>query len=165
MSGRDKQPAHQVVIGLGSNIEPKKNLQKAFQALQKNTQVLQTSGIWQNPAVGSDGPDYLNAAVLVSTDMELNTLKSHVLREIEQELDRVRLSDKNADRTIDLDILIVDGIPLDEELWTRAHVSVPASQVAPAVRHPDSGEKLQEAARRLLPDRHFILRSDLSFGR
>jgi 7,8-dihydro-6-hydroxymethylpterin-pyrophosphokinase len=87
-----------------------------------------------------------------------------VLCRIEQKLDRVRRSDKNADRTIDLDILIVDGIPLDEELWTRAHVSVPAAEVSPAVRHPDSGEKLQEAARRLLPAHDFKLLSDLSLG-
>jgi 2-amino-4-hydroxy-6-hydroxymethyldihydropteridine diphosphokinase len=164
LSGQDKHPPHQVVIGLGSNIDPEKNLREAFRALQKHTQVLKSSGVWQNPAVGSDGPDYLNAAVLVSTAMDLNSLKSQVLCRIEQKLDRVRRSDKNADRTIDLDILIVDGIPLDEELWTRAHVSVPAAEVAPAVRHPDSGEKLQEAARRLLPAHDFKLLSDLSLG-
>jgi len=157
-----KLPAHRVVIGLGSNIDPENNLLQAFRELKKRTEILKSSGVWQNPAVGSEGPDYLNAAVLVSTTLDLNSLKTRLLWTIEKDLDRVRRADKNADRTIDLDILIVDGVPLDEELWTRAHVSVPAAQVAPHVRHPETGETLQEAARRLLPERNFNLRSDLA---
>ena len=63
---------------------------------------------WETQAVGSPGPNFLNTAVKITTGLEMSALKLSVLRSVEQELGRVRTSDKNAPRTIDLDIIVFD---------------------------------------------------------
>lgn len=152
---------HSVLIGVGSNIEPVKNIRHAMALLAKKVEIQSCSRVWQNPAVGSDGPDYLNAAVFVHSQLDLEEMKSALLRPLEASLDRQRTEDKNADRTIDLDILIYDGQSLDEELWTQPHVSIPSAELMPDFRHPETGETLSEAAARLRPENDFLLRSDL----
>ncbi len=54
----------------------------------------------------TDQPNFLNAAVLIETDLTAAELKEQVLQVIERELGRVRTADKNAPRTIDLDIAL-----------------------------------------------------------
>lgn len=162
MNAPDNPGSNRIVIGLGSNINPEDNLKRALQHLSNSATIQSCSGVWQNPAVGSSGPDYLNAAVLITTELSPAILKDRVLCRIEQDLERVRKEDKNADRTIDLDILAVNGIPLDGELWTRPHVSVPAAEVAPELENTETGERLADAARRLHPERDFNLRPDLN---
>ncbi len=149
MSGpNDSQPLR-VLIGLGSNLDPENNIRKALEMLSNLTDLLETSSIWQTPAVGSTGPDYLNAAALIETDLALSDLKEKVLLEIETRLGRVRTADKYSDRTIDLDVLIYDGAEIDPDLWTLAHVAVPASQIFPEFINPATGESLESAGQRL----------------
>lgn len=161
MYGPNSRSIHTAVIGLGSNIQPEVHLLQAAQRLSEHVEICEVSQIYQNPAQGSDGPDYLNAALLIRTALSKLELKEKILCRIEEDLDRQRSKDKNADRTIDLDILCFDGLCLDEELWSRAHVSVPAAEVAPHLQNPSNGEKIQEAAHRLLPDQGFFPRDDL----
>lgn len=161
MSAPKTNKKHTALIGIGSNINPEKNLQKAISFLAQEVDICSCSQVWQNPAVGSDGPDYLNAAITIHSDYGLEELKTKLLLPLEARLDRVRTENKNADRTIDLDILIFDGTSLDHELWTQAHVSIPSAELMPNFRHPQSGERLKEAAKRLKPDDKFWLRDDL----
>lgn len=165
MTAAANQNPNQFVIGLGSNLDPEINLTSAVDQLAKKTKILAWSSVWQNPAVGSDGPDYLNAALQIETPLTLKQLKFQILCPLEKDLDRQRTEDKYSDRTIDLDILSFNGEGLDQELWTRAHVAVPAAEVAPRLVNPVSGETLQEAARRLLPEHNFTRRKDLSLNR
>jgi len=152
---------HIALIGIGSNIDPEKNIPKAVNLLAHDVDIEACSRVWQNPAIGSDGPDYLNAAITIRSSHQLQDLKHRLLLPLESRLDRVRKTNKNADRTIDLDILIFDGQALDEELWTQAHVSVPCAELMPEFKHPETGESLRQAAARLFPEDHFSLREDL----
>ncbi len=102
-------------------------------------------------------PGFLNAAAEIVTRSGPRELKHTILRRIEEELGRVRTQDRNAPRTIDLDIAIFgelvveeDGLVLpDPEILTRAHVAVPLADLAPEWRHPADGRLLREIARGL----------------
>jgi len=150
------------LIGLGSNLNPHQNMSEALNLLEKQVAIRNVSPIYQSPAVGSDGPDYLNSAVLIETDSSLDLLRKKILKPIENQLQRVRSSDKYMDRTIDLDVLLFNQTVIDPEIWTQAHVAVPASDVLPEFKNPNTGEILSQTAKRLLPGMNIQIRSDLS---
>ena len=66
---------HLVIIGLGSNISPAENLKSALYLLGQYAPIEAISGVWHTRAVGSKGPDFLNAAVLISTPLSYNELR------------------------------------------------------------------------------------------
>ena len=155
---------HQVVIGLGSNISPAENLKSALYLLGQFAPINAISEVWQTSAIGSKGPDFLNAAVLISTPLSIDELRNQVLRPIENLLGRVRTKDSNAPRTIDLDILIVDGELIDQDLWKYAHVCVPVSQLFPDFYNPKTGEHIKIIADRLIKS-DSIKRTSLELNR
>jgi 2-amino-4-hydroxy-6-hydroxymethyldihydropteridine diphosphokinase len=154
LKDQTEKQAFQVLIGLGSNIQPEKNIPAALELLNSKTQILSVSSIWRSEAVGSSGPDYLNAAVIVSTNLSLRRLRKDLLTKIESELGRIRSENKYMDRTIDLDILVYDTRIIESELWTQAHVAVPSSELMPDFKNPETGESLIEASQRLSAQTH-----------
>lgn len=161
MSGHNNEQPGLILIGIGSNLDPETNIPKALKLLSAQVSVLQVASIWQTSAVGSEGPDYLNSAVLIESHLTQEKLKSLILTKIEKELGRVRSIDKYVDRTIDLDILMVDGTCLDEDLWSRAHVAVPAAEIYPDCINLQSGETLLQVSRRLRSGENIIKKIDL----
>lgn len=151
------------LIGVGSNIKPVENIQSALELLSGKVAISRIASIWQTPAVGSQGPDYLNTAILISNPPRQDELKNEVLLKVEETLGRVRTANKNADRTIDLDVLIYKGNCLDDDLWTQAHIAIPAAELLPAYVNLDTGENLSALSERLRESVKFILRSDLEF--
>ncbi len=147
-------------VALGSNIDPEENLRAAVALLREHDDVtvVRTSPVYETAPVGSVGQaKFLNAAVLLMTYLSPRDLKGNVLSEIEQMLGRVRTSDKNAPRTIDLDIALFNydvfemglrHVP-DPDLQRYAHVAVPVADLAPYYVHPETGETLAEIAARL----------------
>jgi 2-amino-4-hydroxy-6-hydroxymethyldihydropteridine diphosphokinase len=104
------------------------------------------SGVWQTRSVGSPGPDFLNAAALITTQSSAEDLRSNILRPIENLLGRIRTNDPNSPRTIDLDILIYDEQLLDDDLWNYAHMAVPVAEILPAFIDPISGKNANTIA-------------------
>jgi len=151
----DKSTSKVVLIGLGSNLDPEKNIRSALFLLEKQLTLLGRASIWRTPPIGSSGPDYLNTAVLAETQLTLDQLKSDVLLEIEDYLGRIRVADKYADRTLDLDILIYAGRVIDNDIWTQPHLTVPAAELLPTLINQQTGETLSQAAERLLPGTQF----------
>ncbi len=98
----------QAVIGLGSNLaNPQQQLQQALQHLHSHPhmQVLQLSSFYRSAPMGpQDQPDYLNAAVKISTRLSPHELLV-ALQQIEQLQGRERKQRWGA-RTLDLDILL-----------------------------------------------------------
>lgn len=152
MSGVIQASDHKFIIGLGSNISPADNLSSAVYLLGQFAPIKAISDVWQTRPVGSKGPDFLNAAILITTPLSRTELRYQVLRPIENLLGRVRTKDPNAARTIDLDILIIDGDVIDQDLWNYAHISVPVSQLVPGFCNNETGETLAEIADRLIND-------------
>ncbi len=155
------QEIHQVYIGLGSNIAPETNLVKAIEMLRQHLPVEAISRAWETPAVGSSGPNFINAVAQVKTPLTPGLLKSLVLRRIEVQLGRVRTANKNAPRTIDLDILVFDGQLMDPKVWTHAFVAVPLSELLPGYTHPNTRQTLAEVATRLSAETPVKLRGDV----
>jgi len=138
-----------IALLLGSNIAPEANLRAAYQELSRRCRVLKTSQIWESPAVGGEGQDYLNMAVLILSEQDPFELKYEVLRPIETTLGRVRSADKFAARTIDIDVVAEAGQALDPGLGNYAYAAVPVSEILPELILPPSGEPLKTAAERL----------------
>jgi 2-amino-4-hydroxy-6-hydroxymethyldihydropteridine diphosphokinase len=141
-------PQHQVCLLLGSNIQPERNLPLAVQQLGEILTVLRASSVWESPAVGARGPNFLNAALLCLTSFSPEALKWQVLRPLEARLGRVRNKDKNAPRPIDFDIITVDGQLYDPLVWQYSFRAVPVAELLPEIRSV-TGERLAEAAKRL----------------
>jgi 2-amino-4-hydroxy-6-hydroxymethyldihydropteridine diphosphokinase len=157
------QATHQACLLLGSNIRAEENLLQAVRGLQGRVDVLRASSVWETAAVGSDGPNFLNLALLVSTFLDAAGLKQDVLRPLEAALGRVRSVDKNAARPIDLDIIVFDGKPVDDLLWKHAYRAVPVSELLPELSS-DGGETLVQAAARLAAGERVNRRADLSYA-
>jgi 2-amino-4-hydroxy-6-hydroxymethyldihydropteridine diphosphokinase len=119
---------------------------------------------WESPAVGSRGPNFLNTAATIRTQLPPELLKSLVLRRIERELGRVRTANKNAPRTIDLDILVYEERVLDPKVWTEAFVAVPLAELLPDLQHPLTGESLVQVATRLAALTPLKLRPEVPAG-
>ena len=149
----------EALVGLGSNLEPHRHLPAAVRHLADRLEVRRVSSAWATPAVGPPGqPAFLNAGVLVETDLPPARLKRDVLRDVERSLGRIRPADRFAPRTIDLDLVLyraADGaggadLVLDPDLRRHAHLAVPAAELLPDWVHPDTGEPLARLAERLL---------------
>jgi len=137
---------HQAYLSLGSNIQPEINLPKAIDLLSKRGTILKVSSVWETEAVGSNGPNFLNACVLFSTPLTYPELKDQITRPIEDLLGRKRTEDKNAPRTIDIDIVLFDDQSRNDKYWTLAFVVIPLAEIYPGFRNPLAHEPLTETA-------------------
>ena len=152
----------QAYISLGSNIDPRENILAAMKLLRQAVTVNAFSTIWETEAIGSAGPRFLNAAAWVSTPLGVDGLKSNVLAKIEQNLGRVRTADKNAPRTIDLDIIIYDEQVLDPNLWKRDFLAIPIAELRPDLEVPGEGITLNQVAQSLRTSSTAVPRLDLT---
>ena len=110
---------HEVVIGLGSNIDPEVNLEQAVLELKSRFRVSKRSQWTQTKPIGiQDQPDFYNGALLMETELEQQSLKKE-LKQIEDILGRDRSLPKFGPRTIDLDILIWNKKVVDEDYYER----------------------------------------------
>lgn len=151
-----------IYLGLGSNIDPETNLPAAVACLREHLDVVAVSSAWQTPAVGSSGPDYLNAVVAIRTSLPPEAIKQDIIDYIESELGRVRTGDKYADRTIDIDILAVDSEPYDDEIWQHAHAAVPLAELKPDIVNEETGERLEDVAGRMREEERIRLRGEIA---
>ncbi|MCH7662678.1 MAG: 2-amino-4-hydroxy-6-hydroxymethyldihydropteridine diphosphokinase [Chloroflexi bacterium] len=145
----DNKKLREYYLSLGSNIEPHINLPKAFARLKAYGTIERYSSIWKSDPVGSLGPDFLNAVVLFLYPLEPSKLRNQVLRNIETQLKRVRTADKNAPRTIDIDILICDDEEIDASIWDLAHLAAPLAEIYPELLYSPTGKSITEIALRL----------------
>jgi len=151
---------HQVCLLLGSNIQPEENILLAVEHLKNSVHILKISSVWQSPSVGFAGPDFLNLALLAATPLTSVELKEQVLRPLEDRLGRVRTVDKNAPRTMDIDIILFDGVELDLILWQYAFRAVPVAELLTEYRSK-SGSLLKDAAAELSKDTPLRPRPDV----
>lgn len=141
----------EAVILLGSNIDPARNIRLGALELKAHLSVIKASSVWLTPAVGTTGPDFYNAAVTCTTDLDADSIKFTILRPIEEKLGRVRTTDKYAPRTIDLDVIILNNQVLDKRLWKTAFMFLPIAEITPDFPHPDGSVTLAQIASRLAP--------------
>ncbi len=170
-----------VLITLGSNIAPERNLSRAVTLLRQNyhlrvralSRLYESAPIGATGAIALDQPPFLNAAALLESDGYYGplALKFHVLRFIELLLGRRRSADKYAPRPIDLDLALYGDCILnspyltlpDPDILTRAHVAVPLADVAADWPHPLTGQPLAEIAAALAGTAEIRVRDDFAW--
>ena len=149
---------NRVFLSLGSNIDPERNMPRAVRRLAKRCHLLAVSPVYETDPVGVQrGPRFLNAAALIETELDPRLLKDQVLLVIEDDLGRRRTQNKNAPRTIDIDIALYNDQILqvgprhvpDPDILEHAHIAVPLADLAPDMRHPETGQTLLEISRSL----------------
>ena len=92
-------------LSLGSNIEPKKNLDLAIGALGKILDEMNCSAIYQTKAEGFEGEDFLNLVISGNSSLSFKSLNKK-LKSIEDIADRDREAPKFSARTLDIDIVL-----------------------------------------------------------
>lgn len=163
MSEAETINEHLIYLGLGSNIKPQENIVQALFLLRQFANLEKASSVWETPSVGfPDGPNFLNAVVLIRSNFALPQLKTKVIHQIESQLGRQRTANKNAPRPIDLDVLIFDERIVDEEIWNQIHWAMPLSELIPDLVHPAGGENLATIAQKLSTSTPIRRRTDIN---
>lgn len=144
---------YEVVLLLGSNIEPATHVPKALRLIEERFALVDVSATLESPAVGGAGeaPDFWNVAARVRTDLPYRALRL-ACRRIEEACGRRRTADRFAPRTMDIDVVFADpalcatsaGAVPDPELLAHAHLLVPTAGVWPDAVHPDTGRTLAD---------------------
>ncbi len=142
-------PLHKVILSIGSNIAPEKNLKLAISALRLKGQILAVSSAWESKAIGGSAPNYLNACLIFLTPLSIEQVRENIIRHIEAKLGRERRGDKFAPRPIDIDIVMFDEEMFKLEYWNRAFLLVPLAQIAPNLINPLANETVQQSARKI----------------
>jgi 2-amino-4-hydroxy-6-hydroxymethyldihydropteridine diphosphokinase len=110
---------HVCIIGIGSNINPEKNIAEALRILGQENEISKISGFIKTTPIGiSDQPEFLNGAAKVLTDKRKDIFKKY-LKEVEDQLKRDRTAQKYGPRSIDLDIVVWDGEIVDNDYYLR----------------------------------------------
>lgn len=137
-------------VGLGANLGDRAaTLTRAIELLggRPGIEVVAVSSFRETDPVGYlDQPPFLNGAVAIDTSLDPEALLATLL-EVEQELGRVREGPRFGPRTVDLDLLLVEGVVLDRpgltlphpRLHERAFALEPLAELDPALEVPGRG--------------------------
>lgn len=137
-------------VGIGSNIDKQRHVERAIKALRALDPALQLSTIYESPALGFNGESFFNLIVEMKTSLTLKAFSAQ-LREIEYSLGRSENAQKMQDRTIDLDIilfgdLVSDGAPKvpREDIYKYPFVIQPLYELCPELVIPDDGRSIRQ---------------------
>ena len=140
-----------VYLSLGSNLEPRRHLGAAIDALRERFGAITVSPAYRSQSVGFDGADFVNLAVGLDTDLPPEALNDW-LHALEDRQGRRRDVPRYSNRTLDIDIVFYDALVIDgpghlqiprNELQ-HAFVLRPIADIAPDFRHPVSGSSMAE---------------------
>jgi 2-amino-4-hydroxy-6-hydroxymethyldihydropteridine diphosphokinase len=138
-------------LGLGSNVNAEFHITAAVRALREAFSECHLSPIYRSRAVGFEGNDFINLAAVVETDLDALELRDW-LRRMEDRFGRDRAQPRYSDRTLDIDILLMDDQVIKTELLVLpraeilkfAHVLKPLADLAPDLVHPTEHRALKD---------------------
>ena len=135
-----------VYLGIGSNIQPTQNINQAKAALAECYSSIRFSRTFESESIGFRGDNFFNLVAEIDTNETLEQLLEY-LKNLENQLGRVRGSQKFASRSIDIDILLfgekVCKQPVElprGEIRENAYVLWPLAELAPELIEPGGFE-------------------------
>jgi 2-amino-4-hydroxy-6-hydroxymethyldihydropteridine diphosphokinase len=141
-------------VGLGSNLGDRSaTLARALELLgeRQGIEIVVASSFRETDPVGYvDQPRFLNAAVAIETSLSPEALLAALL-DVERELGRTRQGPRYGPRTVDLDLLLMEGITVDEpgltvphpRLHERVFALAPLAELDPSLVVPGHGSVSQ----------------------
>ena len=137
-------------IAIGSNLaEPMKQVIAAWDEIANlpKSKLIQKSSLYVSEPLGyKDQPDFVNAVVLLETELTPHELLSE-LQSLEDLHERVR-SFPNAPRTLDLDIILFGNLEINDShlivphprMHERAFVIFPLQEISANISIPHIGD-------------------------
>ncbi len=151
-------------IGMGGNLAswagpPETTLAAAALRLESLGHVAHRSSLYRTePAGFAEQPRFVNAVVALETELEPRELLARLLA-IESEFGRDRAAGiANGPRTLDLDILLMDGLRIGEpdleiphpRLAERTFVLIPLCEISPEILDANRGKTVAQLLQSLL---------------
>lgn len=112
------------LLSLGSNQDAERHLAAAREALAARFGDVVFSAAYVFPAVGFDGPDFLNAGAYLQSDLDVFALNDW-LHALEDAHHRDRSGPRFGDRTLDIDIVYFG----DHVISGPGHLQIPRSDI------------------------------------
>ncbi len=132
-----------VFVSIGSNLEPRKHIEMALEALRDQFGDIRLSPVYETEAIGFSGQAFLNLVISLESDASPDKIKK-IFKKIEADLGRVKRKSSFSPRRIDLDIILYGdaviqqpGLELpSKEIDKYAFVLQPLVDLAPDMRFP-----------------------------
>lgn len=138
-----------VYVGIGSNIDPERELIEGVRALREAFGDLQVSSVYRSPAFGFEGHDFLNVVAVFDSRLPADEIEAR-LDAIETAGNRGHGAGRFAPRALDCDLLMV-GTRVDasrrlprDDVVRYPFVLGPLAEIAPQLRHPLDGRTFAE---------------------
>jgi 2-amino-4-hydroxy-6-hydroxymethyldihydropteridine diphosphokinase len=107
------------VISVGSNINSHFNIKIAEEIISRELNLLRSSKLIETEPIGfKDQNNFHNGAFLIETELDLKEFNAY-LKKIETEMGRVKTSNKQGPRIIDLDIIVWNRKVVDNDVYER----------------------------------------------
>ena len=132
----------QVFVSIGSNIDPRNNMEEA-RIILGNLFDCTFSRLYETTAEGFEGNDFVNSVVGFETDLQLIELREK-LKQIEKKMGRTDIQKGMSDRIIDLDIILYGDQVIEDDdfdipskdIENYLFVLEPLAEIAGARHHP-----------------------------
>lgn len=150
-----------VYLSIGSNQEPRKNIELALLELGRRFGHLDVSPVYRNQAIGFDGADFLNLVVGLDTRKKVRDVQLEI-EAIHELAQRRRQAGKFVSRTLDIDLLlyaqvVTAGPPLKlprVDVLKFAFALKPLADIAPDECHPETGLTFADHWKAMDQDEH-----------
>lgn len=162
-----------VTVGVsgGSNIAPEANLLRAAREIKARFPDARFSRCYRNKAVGFDGPDFINFAVVFTTTLPVQAVNAELER-IEALCGRPSDAKRWEPRAMDLDILLygdvvgqVGGLTLPRPSLLEWNFMLrPMAEIAPMLVHPGTGRALAQLWGEFGPEENPLVPVDLGLA-
>jgi 2-amino-4-hydroxy-6-hydroxymethyldihydropteridine diphosphokinase len=130
-------------LSLGSNQDAEEHLRRALVQLRERFGAVTASAFYRSPSIGFDGPDFINGAAIIDTDLSPVSLDAwlHALEDVHG---RRRDVPRFSDRPLDIDLVYYDDVvmagpghlKIPRPELQHAFVLKPLADIAPDYRDP-----------------------------
>jgi 2-amino-4-hydroxy-6-hydroxymethyldihydropteridine diphosphokinase len=135
-----------VYVGIGSNIDRENSIRGAVRELTAHYGPLTLSPVYESKAHGFEGENFYNLVAGFDSVESIEHIKE-ALSQIESRFGRVRQENRFSARTLDLDLLLYSDTVRHDDKMNLPHPDIqryafvlrPLADIAPDLRHPETG--------------------------